>query len=179
VVAIRPAHPDELALLPDLEVASDTLFLSLAIGPLPPPGTVDELRAALMVLVATVATATPATATPHPVCGFARIDQLAGGAHLEQLAVHPDHTRQGIGRELLRAACAWASAAGYAQISLATYRDVPWKGPFYASEGFRECGPADQWLEARGQKPEDPVMGRFGTRVVMSRPLSAPHTGSN
>ena len=147
-------------LLPDLEAASDTLFLSLEIGPLPAPGTVDELRDAVVVLVA-----------GRPPVGFVRVAEVGGGAHLEQLAVHPDHGRQGIGRALVRAACRWAADAGYRCITLATYRDVPWNGPFYASEGFGEIGPADPWFAARGLPPEDPVMGRFGPRVVMGRPL--------
>src|ERR1700733_260422 len=100
---IRPARSDELEQLPALEEASDTLFLSLEIGPLPPPGTVESLRAALVVLVA-----------GDPPARFPRIDRLDdGAAHLEQLAVHPDHGRQGIGRALVMAACRWAGEAGY------------------------------------------------------------------
>jgi GNAT superfamily N-acetyltransferase len=160
VRAIRPARPEELVLLPELEVASDTLFLALGIGPLPPPGTVEELAAALVVLVAGV-----------PPVGFARVDPLAGSAHLEQLAVHPDHGRRGTGRTLVRAACRWAGAAGYPTLTLTTYRDVPWNGPFYASEGFTDCGPADAWYDAHGLPLEDPVMARHGARVVMRRTL--------
>ena len=93
------------------------------------------------------------------------------GAHLEQLSVHPDHAGHGIGRALLRAGCAWAAEHGYAEITLATYRDVPWNGPFYASEGFVESGPVDDFLRAHGLPPEEPVMGRFGARVLMVRSL--------
>ena len=157
---IRPARAEEVALLPELEAASDSLFLSLGVGPLPPPGTVEQLHDALVVLVAGA-----------PPVGFVRVDALSGGAHLEQLAVHPDHGRQGIGRALVRAACRWAAAAGYPDITLITYGDVPWNGPFYASEGFVACGPADRWLMARGRPAEEPVMGRFGPRVLMRRPL--------
>jgi GNAT superfamily N-acetyltransferase len=165
---VRPARPEELALLPAVEVASDTLFESLGIGPLPGPGTPEELARSLVVLV-----------VGDPPVGFARIDRLAGGAHLEQLAVHPDHGRRGLGRALVRAAWALAAAAGYDELTLATYRDVPWNGPFYASEGFAELGPVNEWYAARGRPPEEPVMGRFGARVLMSRPTSAPHSGSN
>jgi GNAT superfamily N-acetyltransferase len=165
---VRPARPEELALLPAVEVASDTLFESLGIGPLPGPGTPEELARSLVVLV-----------VGDPPVGFARIDRLAGGAHLEQLVVHPDHGRRGLGRALVRAAWAWAAAAGYDELTLATYRDVPWNGPFYASEGFAELGPVNEWYAARGLPPEEPVMGRFGARVLMSRPTSAPHSGSN
>ena len=65
--------------------------------------------------------------------------------------------------------CDWARARGYDDITLATYRDVPWNGPFYASEGFVETGPVDDFLRARGLPPEEPVMGRFGARVLMVR----------
>lgn len=157
---MRPARPEELALLPILEEASDTLFLSLGIGPLPPPGTAADLAAAPMVLV-----------VGDPPAGFARLELLGGGAHLEQLSVQPDHMRRGHGRALLGAAGQWARDAGYDQITLATYRDVPWNGPFYASEGFVERGSVDEWHADHGQEPEDPVMGRFGTRVLMSRAL--------
>ncbi len=63
----------------------------------------------------------------------------------------------------------WVAGHGYAELTLATYRDVPWNGPFYASEGFVEVGPVDEWYDARGLPPEEPVMGRFGARVLMAR----------
>jgi GNAT superfamily N-acetyltransferase len=157
---IRPVHPDELTLLPDLEAAADTMFEPLGIGPLPHPGTVEEFAAALMVLVADT-----------PAVGFCRIDGIDGKAHLEQLSVHPDHAGHGIGRALLRAGCVWAAEQGYPEITLATYRDLPWNGPFYASEGFVESGPVDVFLRVHGLPPEEPVMGRFGARVLMVRSL--------
>jgi GNAT superfamily N-acetyltransferase len=156
---VRPIRPDELTLLPDLEAAADTVFERLGIGPLPGPGTVDAFAGALVVLVA-----------GDPPVGLCRIDGIDGivpGAHLEQLSVHPEHAGHGIGRALLRAACAWAWAHGYGEITLATYRDVPWNGPFYASEGFVERGPVDDFLRAHGLPDEEPVMGRFGARVLM------------
>ena len=149
-----------MALLPPLEAAADTMFDALGIGPLPGPGTVEEFSGALVVLVA-----------GDPPVGLCRIDALAGGAHLEQLSVHPDHAGHGIGRALLRAACDWAREAGYSDLTLATYRDVPWNAPFYASEGFVEVGSVDEWYAARGLPPEEPVMGRFGARVLMGRRL--------
>jgi GNAT superfamily N-acetyltransferase len=158
---VRVVRPAELMLLPALEAAADTMYVPLGIGPLPGPGTVEEFGSALVVLV-----------SGDPPVGLARVDALAGGAHLEQLSVHPDHTRRGIGRALLQAACRWAATNGYDHITLATYRDVPWNGPFYASEGFSEVGPTDDWYRDRSLPPEEPVMARFGTRVIMARPLA-------
>jgi GNAT superfamily N-acetyltransferase len=157
---IRPVRPDELVLLPAIEAAADTLFEPLGIGPLPGPGTEEEFAAALVVLVA-----------GDPPVGLCRIDRVAGGAHLEQLSVHPARAGRGVGRALLRSGCAWVKAAGYLQMTLATYRDVPWNGPFYASEGFVECGSVDDFWRAHGLPPEDPVLGRFGLRVLMVKSL--------
>jgi GNAT superfamily N-acetyltransferase len=157
---VRPIRPGELAVLPPLERAADTLFESLGIGPLPEPGTVAEFAAALVVLVA-----------GEPPVGLCRIDAVGAGAHLEQLSVHPDHGGRGIGRVLLRAAVEWSRTNGYEELTLVTYRDVPWNGPFYASEGFVEIGPAGEWLAAHGLAPEEPVMAEGGTRVVMTRRL--------
>jgi GNAT superfamily N-acetyltransferase len=157
---IRPVRPDELTLLPGLEAAADTLFEPLGIGPLPGPGTPEEFARALVVLVA-----------GDPPVGLCRIDGIDTRAHLEQLSVHPDHAGRGTGRALLRAACDWATSHDFDEITLATYRDVPWNGPFYRSEGFVERGPVDDFLRAHGLPPEDPVMGRFGPRILMVRSL--------
>jgi GNAT superfamily N-acetyltransferase len=165
---------DELALLPAVEAAADTMFAPFEHGAFPGPGTPEEFAAALVVLVA-----------GDPPVGLCRIDAVGGGAHLEQLSVDPEHGRRGIGRALLRAGVDWAAAAGHSELTLTTYRDVPWNGPFYASEGFVEIGAADDWLVAHGLPAEEPVMARYGSRIVMARalrplkPWSAPDTGSN
>jgi GNAT superfamily N-acetyltransferase len=160
VSEIRPARPDQLVLLPALEAVSDTLFSTLGLGPFPHPGSAAELAASLVVLV-----------VGDPPVGFARLEEVAGGAHLEQLSVHPKYVRRGHGRALVRAACDWARQAGYAEMTLVTYADVPWNGPFYASEGFAALGEPDDWYAARGLPPEMTVMASFGTRVVMVKAL--------
>jgi GNAT superfamily N-acetyltransferase len=160
--SVRPVRADELALLPAVEAAADTMFAPFVHGAFPGPGTAEEFAAALVVLVA-----------GDPPVGLCRIDAIGDGAHLEQLSVHPQHGRRGLGRSLLRAGIAWATAHGYPELTLTTYRDVAWNGPFYMSEGFVEIGPADEWLVAHGLDPEEPVMARYGTRIVMARRLRA------
>ena len=158
--SVRPVRTDELVLLPGVEAAADSMFAPFVHGAFPGPGTPDEFGAALVVFVA-----------GDPPVGLCRIDAIGDGAHLEQLSVHPEHGRRGLGRSLLRAGIGWAQSNGYDGLTLVTYRDVPWNGPFYVSEGFVEIGPADDWLVAHGLPPEEPVMARYGTRIVMARPL--------
>ncbi len=103
------------------------------------------------------------------VVGFAQVDLVAGRPHLEEMDVHPDFGRRGIGARLLGAVRDWARAAGHEAVTLTTFRDVPWNAPFYRRAGFRglaphELGPALRALvadeAARGLDP--------ATRVIMS-----------
>ncbi len=58
--------------------------------------------------------------------------------HIDELDVARPHQGQGIGSRLLAAAAQWARREGYRALSLTTFRDIPWNGPFYARFGFRE-----------------------------------------
>ena len=71
--------------------------------------------------------------------GFAHVElREPRAAHLEELDVHPDHGRRGLGRRLVAAVCEWASNAGIGAVTLTTFRDVPWNMPFYSTLGFEE-----------------------------------------
>jgi GNAT superfamily N-acetyltransferase len=76
--------------------------------------------------------------------GLAHILLLEPGiAHLEEIDVHPEHGRRGLGRRLVIAVCRWAAASGCSCVTLTTFRDVPWNMPFYARLGFEEIPPAE------------------------------------
>jgi GNAT superfamily N-acetyltransferase len=106
---------------------------------------------------------------------FALFETSPESLHLEEIDVHPDHARRGLGRRLIEAAADWARGVGHARITLSTFRHVPWNAPYYARLGFREL-PPEQWTpwlrvrvdhEARnGLDPE--------RRLVMVRDLVSP-----
>jgi len=74
--------------------------------------------------------------------GFAHVELLEPDrAHLEEIDVHPDHGRRGLGTRLVEAVRGWAQARGYRDVTLTTFRDVPWNMPFYAHLGFEEIPP--------------------------------------
>ena len=77
------------------------------------------------------------------VCAYALALVVDGAGHLEQVTVHPDHGRQGIGRLLIDAVAAWARARGYSALTLMTFRDVPWNGPYYRRLGFEDIPEAE------------------------------------
>src|SRR5687768_10876016 len=71
--------------------------------------------------------------------GFVHVKVLEPGiAHLEEIDVHPEHGRRGIGRRLVITVCRWAATNGYSCVTLTTFRDVPWIMPFYARLGSEE-----------------------------------------
>jgi GNAT superfamily N-acetyltransferase len=72
------------------------------------------------------------------VVGFSMLEIVDGVAHLDELDVHPDHARKGIGSGLLRVAIDWAFQQGYPAMTLVTFRHLAWNAPFYERFGFTE-----------------------------------------
>lgn len=72
----------------------------------------------------------------HPI-GFAIVHVLDQSVHVHELDVHPNYARQGLGRRLIVAIADWARARGAAALTLTTFSDVPWNGPYYTRLGFR------------------------------------------
>ena len=74
--------------------------------------------------------------------GFAHVIILISGlAHLEELDVHPDHGRRGLGSKLVAEVCKWVKARGYQALTLTTFREPPFNMPFYRRRGFNELAP--------------------------------------
>ena len=82
-----------------------------------------------------------------------------GAAHVEQVSVHPDHARQGIGRALLERAAAWARAQGLRAITLTTYVEVDWNGPYYERLGFRYLTPDKETPGLRAIRRHERALG--------------------
>ena len=102
--------------------------------------------------------------------GFAHVQVLeSGSAHLEEIDVHPDHGRRGLGTSLVNAVCGWAGKEGYAAVTLSTFRDVPWNMPFYARLGFEEIAPADRTPALRAVVAAETRKGLSPDRRVTMR----------
>lgn len=69
--------------------------------------------------------------------GFATCGVLDGALHLYELAVVPEHGGKGLGRELIETVCDEAQVRGLGAVTLSTFTDVAWNGPFYERVGFR------------------------------------------
>ena len=80
--------------------------------------------------------------------GFALISHRGGTLYLDQISVHPQHGRRGIGADLLRQVFLVAKQRRLKLVTLSTFREIPWNAPFYRKMGFREIPRKDMadWM---------------------------------
>ena len=70
--------------------------------------------------------------------GFAIVGVGSIAGYLQRVAVHPDHTRSGLGRSLVRASNRWAKRRGARSMMLNTQPDNESAARLYAEEGFEK-----------------------------------------
>lgn len=132
---IRPARLDDLPTLPEIERAAASRFAVTAYSEL-----VDcELVSAHLDL-ARERVWVAVDERDRPVA-FAIAHWMTNRIHLHELDVHPDYARRGIGRLLIGVVAGWARSTGAVALTLTTFSDVPWNGPYYARLGFRVLAP--------------------------------------
>lgn len=94
-------------------------------------------------------------------------------AHIEQVSVAPSHARRGVGAALIEHLAAIARSEGRAALTLTTFRDVPWNGPYYERLGFAIVEALDQGPElAAVVAREAHSIPSSAARVAMRRPLA-------
>jgi len=159
------AEPEDLAALADIEARAATLFddhpLSAVLA-----GVVDHPRDFAAVQAADLLWVARIGNTP---IGFVLVEATEDGWHLEEIDVHPDHGRKGIGAALVRAVCAAATQRASGHVTLTTFRDVPWNEPFYSRLGFQAIAPQDLSPAFRARVAQEAARGLpANLRVAMS-----------
>lgn len=165
----RPAQTEDIGQLAEIEIAAANLFRGAGLE----GDYLDEATPA-DVLAEAQADGRLWVAVHQGRCvGFAIADRLASGeAWLEEVDVHPDHGRRGLGRALVENVIAWARREGFPTLSLSTFRDVPWNAPFYAAVGFCEVDIDRCSVEIRRILDDEARRGLpMNRRVVMSLEL--------
>ncbi len=106
--------------------------------------------------------------------GFIVAKFLQESCFVVELDVLPAYSRRGIGAALVEGCCEGARQRNHRQITLTTFRYVPWNIPFYRRCGF-EILPPDRWSRALKAIVEHEARYGFAQkhRVVMYKPLSA------
>ena len=164
---IRPARPEEAGRLRHIEDAAGTMFAGT--------GLVDEVydesfpldRLRHLIDAGQVWVVCGADDVP---VGAVIAAELDGTGYVEEIDVLPEYGRRGLGGRLLEHACAWARERGYPAMTLSTFRDVPWNGPFYRGRGFRDLAP-DEWTPGMSaiRDTEAAQRLRVEARVFMRR----------
>ncbi|MFE9660831.1 GNAT family N-acetyltransferase [Streptomyces sp. NPDC005955] len=133
--AVRSVRTEELPRLQEVERAAGRAFADIGMPEIaeddPPP--LDEL-ARFAALDACWVAVSRGTGT---VVAYLLAEPVDGGLHVEQVSVHPEAARRGVGRTLLDHAAARAGAVGAAALTLTTFTEVPWNAPYYVRIGFR------------------------------------------
>jgi GNAT superfamily N-acetyltransferase len=134
VTVVRAPRPDELPRLQDIERAAGAAFVDVG---LPDIAADDPASLAELDEYRSDGRAWVVTDDGDRPVAYVLVDLVDGHAHVEQVSVHPDHGRRGLGRRLLDHVHTWAAARGDAVVTLTTFRDVPWNAPYYERCGYR------------------------------------------
>jgi len=143
-VIIREATQADLVYLQDIELAAGALFPTERI----PADSAEFLDTT--VIESSLAQHTLLVAEVEgKTVGFAVSLVVGQLLHLEEISVHPDYGRRGIGRTLMDAIIKLASKHSLESVVLTTFSDIKWNGPFYQSLGFKTYPASDtpQWLQ--------------------------------
>lgn len=164
---IRCATAADLTLLPAIEVAAGAPFrdLGMTLVADDAPPTVAELEPALRdgrLWVATVL---------GVVAGYAVADVVDGTAHLEQVSVDPRWAGRRLGAELIEEVARWAAERGDRWLTLTTYAEVPWNGPYYRRLGFEPIPDAEVGPQLRAIRAGEAARGLDSwPRIALRRP---------
>ncbi|OXM42340.1 GNAT family N-acetyltransferase [Amycolatopsis alba] len=163
---IRLAAPEDLPVLQDIERAAGEPFRALGMAAIADddPPSIEELTAYLDAGRAWVHD------TGDGPVAYLLAEIVDGHGHIEQVSVHPEHARRGLGRLLIEHAGEWASREGLAGLTLTTYAEVPWNAPYYARLGFEILNEDDLTEGLRAVRAHEIARGLDAwPRVTMRR----------
>lgn len=148
-LVIEEVGPQDIEALQAIETSAAQLFLDspypelAGFPPYPCDRYLQHMRAKDPVLLGSIV-----LGQDRPVkAGFAVAEPLADGLHLFELSVHKDWQGYGLGKAMVQQLQQIARQRGYGQITLTTYRSLPWNGPFYEKLGFDYLAPNLQSAE--------------------------------
>ncbi|MEV6599039.1 GNAT family N-acetyltransferase [Actinoplanes sp. NPDC051346] len=160
---------DDLEVVRQIEVRAGALFhdvgmSDIAAHPVPPAEVLARFVRAGRSWVAVEDADVPVA--------FVLVELVDGLAHIEQVSVDPPYARHGLGRALIDHVGRWAADRDLPALTLTTFRDVPWNGPYYSRLGFVELtaearGPElARLMDKEAEHGLDPV-----ERIAMCRPV--------
>ena len=172
---IRRASSSDLPLLASVEVAAGARFRELGLDTIAddPGPSVAELAPHLDDGTIWVAE------TDDGIVGYATASIVDGEGHLDQVSVVPEAGGMGFGSGLITEVHHWAATEGLPSVTLTTFRDVQWNGPYYERLGYlalddRELGPELRAIREAEVDAGLDVLPRVAMRLVLpAEPLGS------
>lgn len=169
MIKLRDARPDECSAIQAIELAAAARYASIGMGNVAASDPIP-----LAVLAARVASRSliVAAASADAPIGFTVFRRLDGAAYIEEIDVLPAYAGRRIGAALLDAAARRATDLDLSALTLSTFRDVPWNGPYYRRLGFVEMAEAMLTPGLRAVRADNIARGLDETqRLFMRRPV--------
>ncbi len=136
---VRLAQPDDLHALPAIERSAAALFRDVGLAWVADGETTD---ASVLATACRDQTLWVAGNDEDKPVGFLAAHALDGRFHIAEVSVARPHQKLGIGAALVAIAVEHASRKGFCAVTLTTYQDLSWNGPFYGKQGFVEIDAA-------------------------------------
>ncbi|MCO5214803.1 MAG: GNAT family N-acetyltransferase [Thermomicrobiales bacterium] len=139
MIRFRLASLDDVPQIAPIERAASELFRGTEMSSIADDPPIPDL-----VLEQAVAEQRLWVATEYgTVRAYLLANVLPESLHIEQVTVHPDAARRGIGAMLIESVSNDSRAATLGKLTLTTFSDVPWNAPYYERLGFVEVAESE------------------------------------
>lgn len=166
---VRRARLADLPKLARIERSAASLFRDAGLAWIADGDTIEPALLDTMCRDGTVWVAVDHTDEP---VAFLAAHTLDEQFHIAEVSVARSHQRQGIGAALIATAADHARTESFRGLTLTTYRDLPWNGPFYSALGFVEVDASEAGpVHARKLRTEAEAGHDLSRRCVMTKIL--------
>lgn len=132
---IRPTKVEDVHLLPEIEHSAGEKFRDLPDLAWIADG--EDMPAKTHLKYVAKGTSWVAEAGDR-IVGFVCAEPAASDLHIWELSVRQEWQGKGIGRQLMETTIEYARINRFRFVTLTTFQEVAWNGPFYRSLGFEE-----------------------------------------
>jgi GNAT superfamily N-acetyltransferase len=171
LIRIRLASPDDVPKVAPLEQAAAEVFRTIGMD-----AVADDPPIANSVLLQAVEDRRLWVAVEYGVLKAYLLGEfLPRSLHIDQVTVHPDAARRGLGALMIESVSADPRSKRLGLLTLTSFKDVPWNAPYYRRIGFVDIDEPD-WPEGVAEKvAAEREQGLDAwPRVVMQRVISEP-----
>ena len=145
---LRLARPEDADYMPRIEKAASALFANdpaFATVDMTETRSPEEMRRLIRKGHSLI------TYVEEEPAGFLVSEPFRRELHIWEMDVDPGYQKRGIGAGLVRACLIDARNTGFRAVTLTTFRDLPWNGPFYARLGCEEVTALDAHPRLAGE----------------------------